>query len=264
MRFPDYKTITVEDHSGIAIIRLNRPDKRNALNEAMVNELSAIFGLLRGEKNINSVLLTGNGSAFCSGADLEYLRQLQKNTDSENLNDSIRLKNLFRDIYLFPKPTLAVVNGPALAGGCGLVSVFDFSIATEQAIFGYPEVKIGFVAAIVSYFLTEIVGRKKALELLISGEILSAQSAFEYRLISKVSTSDTAIEEGLELLRGLRNNSATAMMLTKKLVKDVLNDSLEEKLNRIARFNADARKTKDFYEGLNSFLEKRKPEWVTE
>ncbi len=250
-----------EIDKGILTVTLNRPDKRNALNNQMVQELNEIVVDFREDDSILGLMLTGSGDAFCAGADLSYLKALQDKSHQENLEDSNNLKDLFWNIYTFPKPTLAVVNGPAVAGGCGLMSLFDRAIASENSKFGYPEVKIGFVAALVSVFLVECVGLKHAKYLLISGEIIAAHQAEEIGLIQKVVHADLLQESAQEYFDNIRFNSPQAVKLTKELLNRQWTEQIKVKLDEASEFNAKVRQTKDFHEGLISFLHKRKPVW---
>ena len=153
MNLNQFETLLVDKDQNVTTITLNRPDKKNAINDKMIKELGFIFDNLLTEDETKIVILTGKGNAFCSGADLSYLDKLKNYSYDQNLQDSNAFAELFLKIYEFPKPTIAKVQGAALAGGCGLSSVCDFIISDENARFGYPEVKIGFIAAIVSVFI---------------------------------------------------------------------------------------------------------------
>ena len=257
-----YKTLLLEPEELHLTIRLNRPEKRNALNDTLVKELKDIIRKVSGEENIRSVTITGEGSAFCSGADLEYLKQIREYGSEKNLNDSLNLAELFYDIYSCPKPTIALVNGPAIAGGCGLATVCDFVFADKNAKFGYPEVKIGFIAAMVSVFLLRQIGERKTRQLLLSGKIISASEAVEFGLINRAGEWDEVIDEHRRLIHTLQNNSAQAIKATKSMIANFTYADVENELKRMASLNADFRKTDDFNEGISAFLEKRKPKWV--
>ena len=253
-------TILTEIKEKILIITLNRPEKRNALNPKIIKELHKTFSKYKTNDQINAAILTGAGSSFCAGADLAYLESLLEKNYEAHLEDSIMLKNLYLSIYNFPKPTLACVNGPALAGGCGLMNVCDFAIAAPSAKFGYPEVKIGFVAAIVSVFLTKTIGDKKTKSMLLTGKIYSAFEAMQMGLIDEVSTG-ILIKDGINFLNIFKNNSPNAMHLSKLLIHKSTDKELNKKLNLACKFNAKARLTDNFKEGIQSFLQKRKPIW---
>ena len=169
-----------ENQTGI--ITLNRPEKRNALNPELVAQLKDKLKEIKDDADVKVLIITGEGKSFCSGADLEYLNSIKDFSSIENEKDSESLAKLFLDIYNFPIPTVAAVNGAAIAGGCGLANVCDFIIADKNnAKFGYSEVKIGFVPAIVSIFLIKKIGEGKARQLLLTGDIVDADKAKEFR-----------------------------------------------------------------------------------
>ncbi len=253
-----FETILLEQSGAHATVWLNRPEKRNALNNHLVQELKDVFTELESDTSVKVVSLKGKGKAFCSGADLEHLKAMRAFDESKNLEDSFSLSQLYSQIYTFPKPVVAVVQGAALAGGSGLATVCDFVLATPESKFGYPEVKIGFVAALVSAFLIRQVGQRRAKELLLSGEIISAQSAFELGMITKVVEEQLIRNAESELIQKLLNNSSLAMRTTKAL----FNEDIEKELEKLARINATFRTTEDFMEGITSFIEKRKPKWT--
>ncbi|MCK4755272.1 MAG: enoyl-CoA hydratase/isomerase family protein, partial [Calditrichia bacterium] len=169
---PEYSTLLFEVENKVLHITLNRPEKRNALNDLMVKELRDIFLYFEDNDDIIVVSVTGSGETFCAGADLSYLQSLLNKSYEENLKDSINLKEMYWTIYNFPKPTVGLINGPAIAGGCGLMTVLDIAIASKNAIFGYPEVKIGFVASLVSVFLIQTIGLAQTRKMLFTGELI--------------------------------------------------------------------------------------------
>ena len=169
--------------------------------------------------------------------------------------------NFFRRVYEFPKPVIAAVNGPAMAGGWGLASVCDIVLAVEDAVFGYPEVRVGFVPALVAVFLVRICGEKKARELLLTGRVFSAQEAQEMGLVNHVVAKESLLEKAQELAREIAPNSPTAVRLTKELMNDLPGLSLEKGLIAALQLNTLIRTTEDFREGVSSFLEKRRAQW---
>ncbi|MDH5599067.1 MAG: enoyl-CoA hydratase/isomerase family protein, partial [Cyclobacteriaceae bacterium] len=227
----------VEDR--LAYITLNRPEKRNALNFQMVEELKMCFSEAENDENVKVIILSGIGEAFCAGADLEYLQQLQNNTFDENLKDSVFLKDLYYQIYTLSKVVIAKVKGYAIAGGCGLASVCDFIYASEDAKFGYTEVKIGFVPAIVMTFLLRKVGEMKAKEVLLSGDLIHAEKALQMGIINKVfslNELDGEVEDFAKHL--IKTNSSQGMALTKQMIAAVQSKSLNEALHYAAEKNA--------------------------
>jgi len=247
----------------IAYITLNRPEKRNALNNEMVTALITAFENCEFDENVKIVILRAEGKVFCSGADLESLQKLQKNTYEENLGDSILLKELYRLIYIFPKIVIAQVQGSAIAGGCGLASVCDFIFAVEDAKFGYTEVKIGFIPAIVMIFLIRKIGELKTKELLITGNLITAQEAKNIGLInfvfSEVELKNKVNEFAFMLIS---NNSHQAMSETKKMLVEIQEKTLDEALNYSAKKNALARQTDDCKKGIDAFLKKKNLQWI--
>ena len=200
-----------------ARIALNRPEKRNALDDVMIRELTTAIISAGKDQGVKVVVLSGNGPAFCAGADLAYLRRVAEFDLEQNRMESERLANLFRVIYELRKPIVAVVNGPALAGGCGLASACDFVIASaEHASFGYPEVRIGVIPAVVMLFLVKRVGEGRARELVLRGNVISAKAAHEIGLASMVLPQAKVSEACDRLLEDLIvRNSLTAMGLCK-------------------------------------------------
>jgi len=258
----DYKTLIFDNDKGIVTITLNRPEKKNAFNDILVKELHLLLNELEKDTHIKILIFKGAGKDFCSGADLDYLKKLKNYSFTENFKDSKGLAELFLKIYEFPICTIAKVNGHAIAGGCGLASVCDFVFAEENSKFGYPEVKIGFVAAIVSVFLIRQIGERKAREMLLSGRIISATEAFSCGLANKV-LSNTEIDSYIDnFVNEIIRNSPQAVKRTKSLLNSFSFELPADVLDKLARLNAEFRQTSDFSEGVNSFLEKRKPNWI--
>ncbi len=263
MSFPDLKTVILKQDGQVFSIILNRPKKKNALNGRLVDDLKSAFKFAKKNSNIRIVVLSGAGDSFCSGADLSYLVSLRDNNYEDNLSDSKSLSELFLQIMELPKPVIAKVAGAALAGGCGLATVCDFVIADENSRFGYPEVKVGFVAAMVSAFLIKQVGERKARELLLTGNIFSAPEALSFGLINNVSPSNEIERAVNSLVKKLLLNSPNGMRVTKQLFNSFQYLENDKEVERLAKINAEFRKTDDFSEGVNAFLEKRKPNWIT-
>jgi len=227
----------------------------------MVTELQLAFGRAA-EDESKVVVLDAEGDAFCAGADLAYLEQLQQNTYEENLADSMHLKELFYQIYTHPKVVIAKIQGHAIAGGCGLATVCDFSFAADHAKFGYTEVRIGFIPAIVKVFLLRKIGEGKAKELLLTGELCDAVEAKNYGLINEVLTVEKLEERVMEFAQMLiTKNSGQSMQLTKKMIAEVQEMSLVEGLNHAAAQNAKARATLDCQQGIAAFLNKERLSW---
>lgn len=246
----------------IAFITMNRPEKRNALNHELVRELKQAFDKAAEDTAAKVIVLKANGEAFCAGADLEYLQRLQKFSFEENLQDSNHLKELFLKIYTHPKIVIAQVQGHALAGGCGLATVCDFVVSVPTAKFGYTEVKIGFIPAIVTVFLLRKLGEAKAKEMLLSGELFSADQVLQAGLINHVVQVDDLEQHVLQLAKKLvETNSAESMKLTKRMIAEIPSKSIGEALSYATEMNAHARGTDDCKRGIAAFLNKEKLTW---
>jgi methylglutaconyl-CoA hydratase len=251
---------TVNDR--VAFITLNRPEKRNALNHDLVAELKKCFDKAANDSNAKVIVLNAMGEAFCAGADLEYLQQLQKFSFEENLQDSNHLKELFLKIYTHPKIVIAQVQGHALAGGCGLATVCDFVVSVPTAKFGYTEVKIGFIPAIVTVFLLRKLGEAKAKEMLLTGELFPAEQVLQMGLINHVVDADKLEGHVQQLAKKLVDgNSAESMKLTKQMIGNVPAMAIEKALNYAAEMNAKARGSEDCKRGITAFLNKEKLSW---
>jgi methylglutaconyl-CoA hydratase len=256
----NYKAIQLVYDSGVATITLNRPDKRNAISFELIDDLLRALGEVETSDAI-VLILTGAGKAFSSGMDLENLKTLIGRTPEQNLQDSQTMVRMFRTLYEFPKVTIAAVNGAAIAGGTGLALLCDFTLAVPEAKFGYTEVRIGFVPAIVSTFLLRQVGEKQARDLLLTGRIFSAEEASRMGLVSEIVAPENLMTRARELAALLMENSPASLTATKKLLNDHARAELDLQIEAAVRENAAIRTTADFREGVASFLEKRKPVW---
>jgi methylglutaconyl-CoA hydratase len=257
----DYKTIQLAYDAGVATITLNRPDKRNAISFELIDDLlRALNEIAKSDARI--LVLTGAGKAFCSGMDLENLKSLLGRTPEETLRDSQTMVQLFRALYEFPKVTIAAVNGAAIAGGTGLALLCDFTLAVPEAKFGYTEVRIGFVPAIVSTFLLRQVGEKQARDLLLTGRIFGSDEAVRLGLINEIVAPEKLIARARELAATLMENSPSSLRATKQLLTDHARAEIDTHIDAAVRENAAIRDTADFREGISSFLEKRKPSWT--
>jgi len=255
-----YNTVNLAYDSGVATITLNRPDKRNAISFDLIDDL--LRALDEVEKSDAIVLiLTGAGKAFSSGMDLENLKALIGRSPEQNMQDSRTMVRMFRTLYEFPKVTIAAVNGAAIAGGTGLALLCDFTLAVPEAKFGYTEVRIGFVPAIVSTFLLRQTGEKYARDLLLTGRIIGAEEAARMGLVNEIVAPESLMTRALELANLLMENSPSSLWATKKLLSDHARAELDVQIEAAIRENAAVRSTADFREGVTSFLEKRKSVW---
>jgi methylglutaconyl-CoA hydratase len=256
----NYNTIQLAYDSSVATITLNRPDKRNAISFELIDDL--LRGLEEVEKSDALVLiLTGAGKAFSAGMDLDNLKTLLGRTPEQNLQDSATMVRMFRTLYEFPKVTIAAVNGAAIAGGTGLALLCDFTLAVPEAKFGYTEVRIGFVPAIVSTFLLRQVGEKQARDLLLTGRIIGSEEGARMGLVNEIVAPENLMTRARELAALLMENSPASLRATKKLLSDHARAELDTQIEAAVRENAAVRTSADFREGITSFLEKRKPVW---
>jgi methylglutaconyl-CoA hydratase len=247
--------IEINRQENTAVITLNRPEKRNALNPELVSDIKAGLAEAAADNNIKVVVITGSGNSFCAGADLDYLNKLTSYSSIDNIKDSENLAGLFLSLYKFPKPVIAAVNGPAIAGGCGLASVCDFIVADElNAKFGYTEVKIGFLPAIVSLFLIRRTGEGFAKQLLLSGEVINAARAYEIGFVNYLAGS--VMEKSLDLAGKLGRNSALSMSLAKKMIHTVSGMSIDEAVYYCTQLNVISRSSEDFKINLTNFTRK--------
>jgi methylglutaconyl-CoA hydratase len=256
-----YSTLTLAYEGPLAVLTLNRPEKRNAISYELIDDvLRALAEVEQSDAQI--IVLTGKGKAFCSGMDLDNLRSITGRSAEDNRADSSTMARLFRTLYEFPRVTIAAVNGPAIAGGCGLATLCDFTLASTEAKFGYTEVRIGFVPAIVSTFLLRQVGEKQARDLLLTGRIIGAEEALRMGLASEVVASDKLQDRARELAASLLQNSPASLLATKRLLKAYASEELDRQIAAAVDENARIRTTEDFREGVTSFLEKRSPRWT--
>ncbi len=255
-----YNTIELAHHAGVATLTLNRPEKRNAISYELMEELLAALDQIS-QSAARVLIITGAGKAFCSGMDLDELKAITARSPEQNLEDSRTVARLFRTIYEFPRPTIAAVNGAAVAGGCGIATLCDFTLASSDARFGYSEVRIGFLPAIVSTFLARQIGEKQARDLLLTGRLITAGEALRLGLINEVAEPAKLLARAHELAATLMENSPASLRATKRLLAAYSGSELDEQIRLAVEENARIRATADFREGVTSFLEKRKPRW---
>ncbi|MFO8233753.1 MAG: enoyl-CoA hydratase-related protein [Longimonas sp.] len=247
----------------IRTITLNRPDKRNALNGPLVEALHDALRADADDASTRVVVLTGAGSTFSSGADLEALRQMRTAGPMQNRADSEQLAALFNAIYTHPKPVIASVNGHAIAGGCGLASVCDFAVAVESAKMGFTEVRIGFVPAIVAVYVRRKLGETALRDLMLRGRLIDAAEAAALGLIHQ-AVPESELDDAVQALAHdiSRNTSASAVALTKQLLADVPGMGYREALDHAVQLNAFARGTDDCQAGIQAFLDKTEMPWT--
>ena len=256
------KYIEYEVADRIGYITLNRPEKRNAFNETLVAELKGAFKLAARDTKVKVIVVRANGAVFSAGADLAALRKMQNNTYDENLKDSYALMDLFTYIYRMPKVVIAQVEGHAIAGGSGLATVCDFCFAVPEARFGYTEVKIGFIPAIVSVFLLRKIGETKAKQLLLTGDLITAQEACDMGIINFVESKEriaVAVNKFAQKL--CKTTSGMSLSLTKNIIAEAGAMKIKDALKYASELNARARATDDCKRGVNAFLNRQKLIW---
>jgi methylglutaconyl-CoA hydratase len=247
----------------IVVLTLNRPDRRNALSRALVAELSDTLDSLAADPTARVVVLTGAGPTFCAGMDLKEAADVSTTLEGETLavDDTQAIAHLIDQIHRFPRPIIAALQGSALAGGAGLALACDFVIASRDAQLGYPEVRRGLVAAIVLHDLVRQVGDRRARELLLTGDPISAEVALAWGLINRVVTADRVLEQSLSLARALLESAPRAITSIKRLLDEATGRPAD--LRGAAAVSAAVRVGAEAAEGMKAFLEKRPAAWTT-
>ncbi|QDU28760.1 putative enoyl-CoA hydratase echA8 [Anatilimnocola aggregata] len=256
-------TVIVKKNVPSGTIILSRPEKRNALTRQMLTEISQAFTDLHGEKQVRAVILTGAGSAFCAGMDLAEMQQTASQPDAQEqwYRDSLQYRELIEQMLQFPKPIIAAVNGPAMAGGAGLVLASDLVVATASAMFGLPEPKRGIVAGIVSPLLAFRIGGGAATHLLLRANTIEAQQALSRGIYHEIVADDLIWASSHELAKEIAQSAPEAIQLTKRMIYENIGEQLLTQLSAGAAMSATARTTEAAAEGLTAFFEKRNPKW---
>jgi methylglutaconyl-CoA hydratase len=252
-----------DDHGPIVVLTLNRPDRRNALSRGLVTALSDALDRLMVEFGPRALVLTGAGPAFCAGMDLKEALQRGANhsAEAEAITDVQALADLINQLHRFPRPTVAALNGDALAGGAGLALACDFVLAAAGAHIGYPEVRRGLVPAVVLHDLVRQLGDRRARALVLTGRPVAADQAERWGLINRVVPGDSVLPEALELARSLLESAPRAVATSKQLLDEVTNRPTD--LRGMAAVSASVRVTDEAREGMAAFLEKRPPSWTS-
>jgi methylglutaconyl-CoA hydratase len=255
-----YETIVVAEEGWVRTIRLNRPERRNAMTPQMQDELIRALEEAAASQ-CRVVVLEGAGDAFCSGLDLTVLQKAKEKSATEHREDAERVARLFRTLYELPKATIAAVHGAAVAGGTGLATICDFTLAVPGAKFGYTEARIGFVPALVSAYLVLQIGEKQARGLLLTGRLFDAAEAYRLGLVNEVVATEELGARVRALAETLAANSPESVRATKRLLAAQSKAWLDVAIELGMAANAGSRETADFHEGVTAFLEKRKPVW---
>lgn len=258
----NYSSITVHTSNRISTVTINRPNTRNALDNVVIKELLDAVQTQGRLSDTRVIVLTGAGSAFCAGMDLEYLQKYSQLSQEENVEDAKNLVKLLMAISSCKKPVIAMVNGPAMGGGCGLAAACDFVFASKSAKIGTPEVRLGFVPAVILFFLVKRIGQSKARELAIEGKVLSADDAKTISLVNDVYADEQLSQHVYNFAQKLVvETSPSSVGLTKDLFTRLDEMTVSEFLDYAANLNALARKTEDFKKGIESFIKKEKLQW---
>ncbi|MCZ7646246.1 MAG: enoyl-CoA hydratase-related protein [Planctomycetota bacterium] len=252
----------VERHAHYAVVTLNRPEKRNPLPYRDEDGVRPALEALAREDAIRAVVLAGSGKAFCSGLDLSGLKELQATSAAQNLADSEAVCAFFEYLRAYPKPLIAAVNGPAVAGGAGLALLCDVALGSEHARFSFSEVRIGFVPAMVGVYLTRAVGERVAREILLSARWVNAEEAKILHLLHELVDAEALMSRAAERAMQFAELSPEALRRAKGMLARGAEQPLPEALRDAVKGNAEARDTDDCKEGIRSFLEKRKPRWA--
>ncbi len=243
------------------IVTINRPDKRNALSQALIAELTSAFAHAAADKSARCVILTGAGPTFCAGMDLSELREsVNRNPGADEIwNDALKLARLYDLIYTLPKPTIAAVNGAAVAGGAVLVTVCDLALSVPTAQFGYPEVRRGLVAAMVMPHLLRHVGERMARHLLLSGELIGAEESVRCGLINESVPAERLLPRAFEAAKSFAEGGPQALAATKSLLHQFSRQAMS--IEEAARASAAPRLTDECRQGLQAFFDKKQPPW---
>lgn len=259
MEFIEYR-----EFNHIGELTLNRPHKRNAMNEEMIRELLHILQLAANNDQIKILKIQGKGEHFCAGADIAGMEKMTTASNEENYADAQRLADLMYRIHSFPKPTMILAHGATMGGGLGLVAACDIAIASESAVFAFSEVKIGIAPSTISPYVLDAIGERAARYYFLTAEKFNAKQANQLGLIHKVTADNQLANTGMMIAEQLIQNSPAAMAAVKRLIQYVSKEKISVILSqKTAEHLADLRSTPEAQEGLKAFLEKRKPRWVT-
>jgi methylglutaconyl-CoA hydratase len=254
--------LQIERRDPWVVLRLDRPEVGNALNDEVVARLLDVLAELRADAAVRGLVVTGTGKIFSAGADLNWMRRMQEAGAEENRRDAERTATLFAQLYDFPRPVVAAVNGPARGGGVGLVASCDFAIASSKASFAFTEVRLGLLPAMISPFVLRKMGESRARRLFLTGENFTAEQAREWGLVDEVVGPERLDERVSAFLDGLRPCGPTAVAEVKRLVREVRDAAEEDLVPITSGMIADIRATPEAQEGMAAFLEKRPPRWA--
>lgn len=256
-----YKNLIIQKEGNVLIIKLNRPEVRNAFNDELILELSTVFSKEALEKDIRLVIIKGEGKVFSAGGDLNWMKKASTYTREKNIQDALTLSQLLETMNTLPKPLVGVVHGAVLGGGMGLMSVCDYVIATEDTKFGFSEVKLGLIPAIIGPFVIQKIPFSQARALFLSGEQFDSKKAYELGLVHQIVKAIELDEALQKCCLNFLSNSPKAMEIAKNFIEQINNNNLKNNSLLASETLADLRASPDGQEGIKAFLEKRKPKW---
>lgn len=258
----DMEFIKLDQANGIGILTLNRPDKRNAMHGLMVEEILKGLHILAQDDAVRVVIINGNGESFCAGGDLAWMQKMAQSSDTDNDEDAALLAEMVYQLYMFPKPTIALAHGATMGGGMGLISACDIAIAADDSTFSLSEVKIGITPSVISPYVVSAIGERAAHYYFLTGDRFGADVAKQIGLVHELTPFSTLMSTGTELANKMLKNSPNAMFEAKILLNHVVKKQITEELvQQTAEHLAEMRKTEDAQEGLKAFTEKRAPAW---
>ncbi len=258
-----YQYLLLTHEKGLAILTLNRPDKRNAMNGEMIQELDQVLQQLAQDATVKVLLIKGNGDHFCAGADISWMKTIGTLSAEENQRDAEVLANLLFHLYQFPKPTIAIAQGTVLGGGMGILSVCDIALAADNCTFGFPETKMGIAPSTISPYVIAAMGARAAQYYFLTGVRFGSKEAERIGLIHQVTEPDHLYQTGHALAQTLLQNGPASLCAIKQLTHHVANEEISPALSvYTAKHLASLRTSPEAQEGLKAFLEKRAPQWI--
>lgn len=255
--------ITVSMEKGIAAIALNRPEKRNAMNGYMIQELRQALRAAAADDTVRVVMINGNGDHFCAGADIGWMQTIATESYAKNYDDAQNLADLMYQLYAFPKPTMVLAHGATMGGGLGLLAACDIALAANNASFGFSEVKLGIAPSVISPYVISAIGQRAARYYFLTGERFTADEAKRLQLVHTITEPHDLLSAGLSLAHTLLQNGPHALIAAKQLIRRVSQENLDEELGqKTAEHLARLRSSAEGQEGLRAFVEKRPPAWA--
>lgn len=254
--------ITVSTTNAITTITLNRPDKRNAMNGLLIQELKQTLEHLTNDPVTRLLIIRGAGEHFCAGADIAWMREMAMGVEDKNSQDAYLIADLMFALYSFPKPTIALVHGATMGGGLGLLAACDIGVASENAVFGFSEVKIGIAPSTISPYVIAAMGARAAHYYFLTGERFKVDEAYRLGLVHRIAEDSTLVNVGMNLAKMMLQNGPHAMASAKQLIRYVSNKEINIDLaQKTAEHLANLRASPEAEEGLQAFIEKRLPVW---